>query len=125
MEFWWFIFISDLIIPITLFVAGLVMWKRPAKQINRIMGYRSARSMQNMDTWKFAQTYCGKRCWEIGLILAIPTIIAHIPFYRSPETTLETLSLTLLCIQIVIVLVPVFLTERALRKNFHEDGTKK
>ena len=125
MKFWWFILISDAIIPITLLIAGILMWKRPPKQINGIVGYRSARSMQSMDTWKFAHVYCGKVCWRTGLILAMPTVIAHIPFYRSPEETLETLSLVLMCMQIVVVLVPIFLTERALRKTFHEDGTRK
>ncbi|MBR5280932.1 MAG: SdpI family protein [Clostridia bacterium] len=121
----WFIFLCDLAIPVTLLIAGIVMWKHPPKQINGIVGYRSARSMQNMDTWKFAQAYCGKFCWKTGLALAVPTLIAHIPFYQSPEETLEVLSMILLLVQIIVVFIPVLLTERALRKTFREDGTKR
>ena len=60
MGFWWFMLICDLIIPIVMLIGGRMMWKHCPKHINGIVGYRTARSMKNMDTWKFAHDYCGK-----------------------------------------------------------------
>ena len=55
--FWWFILMCDLLLPITLLIAGKMMWKHCPKQINGVLGYRTARSMKNMDTWRFAHEY--------------------------------------------------------------------
>ena len=66
MSFWWFMLICDLIIPIVMIIAGRMMWKHCPKSINGIVGYRTNRSMKNMDTWKFAHEYCGKLWWKIG-----------------------------------------------------------
>ena len=77
---WWFILICDLLIPIVMILAGIIMWKHAPKQINGLLGYRTTRSMKNMDTWKFAHDHCGRLWWKIGLILLIATIPAHLPF---------------------------------------------
>ena len=66
MWFWWFIFVCDLLIPIIMITAGNMMWKHAPKKINRIIGYRTARSMKNIDTWNFAQKHCGRLWWKIG-----------------------------------------------------------
>ena len=54
MWFWWFMLICDMIIPIVMVIVGRIMWKHCPKHINGISGYRTTRSMKNMDTWKFA-----------------------------------------------------------------------
>lgn len=59
MWFWWFMFVCNLLIPILMIVCGRMMWKYPPKEINRGWGYRTKRSMKNIDTWKFAHDYCG------------------------------------------------------------------
>ena len=59
MWFWWFMLICDLIIPIAMVIGGRMMWKHYPKNINSMSGYRTTRSMKNMDTWKFANDYCG------------------------------------------------------------------
>ena len=58
--------ICDLIIPIVMIIGGRMMWKHCPKHINGIVGYRTTRSMKNMDTWKFAHDYCGK-LWLLEL----------------------------------------------------------
>ena len=60
MWFWWFMLICDMIIPIVMVIVGRMMWKHCPKNINGMSGYRTTRSMKNMDTWKFAHDYCGK-----------------------------------------------------------------
>ena len=44
MWFWWFMLICDLLIPITMVVAGRMMWKHCPKHINGMFGYRTTRS---------------------------------------------------------------------------------
>ncbi|MBO5057040.1 MAG: SdpI family protein [Lachnospiraceae bacterium] len=64
MWFWWFMFVCDLLIPVFMIICGRMMWKNSPKSINGIIGYRTTRSMQNKDTWRFAHDYCG-RLWEL------------------------------------------------------------
>ena len=47
------------------------MWKHCPKHINGMLGYRTTRSMKNMDTWKFAHDYCGKLWWKIGWVMIL------------------------------------------------------
>ena len=122
---WWFILICDLLIPIVMILAGIIMWKHAPKQINGLLGYRTTRSMKNMDTWKFAHDHCGRLWWKIGLILLIATIPAHLPFYHSSDDTLSALSLIVTGVQLVVLIASVFPTEMALKKTFHDDGTRK
>lgn len=122
---WWFILICDLFIPIIMILAGIIMWKHAPKEINGLLGYRTTRSMKNMDTWQFAHDHCGRLWWKIGLVMLIATIPAHLPFYQSSDDTLSALSLIVTGVQLVVLIASVFPTEMALKKTFHDDGTRK
>ena len=125
MWFWWFIFICDLLVPITMFIGGAIMTKHHPKEINSLLGYSTARSMQNMDTWKFAHSYCGRIWWKIGLTSLIITVLSHLPFYHSNENIIGVVSLVAVMIQLIILFIPIFITENALKKTFNEDGTRR
>ena len=56
MWFWWFMLICDLIIPIAMVICGRMMWKQCPKHMNSMSGYRTTRSMKNMDTWNLRMT---------------------------------------------------------------------
>ncbi|MGN0311672.1 MAG: SdpI family protein, partial [Lachnospiraceae bacterium] len=81
MWFWWLMLCCDVLMPVFMIIAGRMMWKRPPKTINGTVGYRSSRSMMNMDTWNFAHDYCGRLWWKIGWIMLVPSILIHIPLY--------------------------------------------
>ena len=81
--------------------------------------------MKNMDTWKFANDYCGRLWWKIGFVMILPSILMHIPFYRSDEETIGIVGIILVTIQVIILLVSIFPTENALKKSFNVDGTRK
>ncbi|MBR5272106.1 MAG: SdpI family protein [Clostridia bacterium] len=122
---WWAVLICDLIIPVIITIAGLLMWKIPPKNVNYVMGYRTKLSMKNIDTWKFAQKHMGGLWWKLGLIMLVVTIGVHIPFHNSGENTLEILCLIVTAVQIIALIVSIFFTERALKKTFNDDGTRK
>ena len=121
----WFIFACDLLIPIMMIGFGRIMWKHTPKDINYIFGYRTTRSMKNEDTWRFAHEYCGRLWWKIGLIMLIPTVLVHIPFYNSSEDTLGIVAAIVMTIQIIVLIASIFPTEIALKKTFNDDGTRR
>lgn len=125
MWFWWFMLICCLLIPIIQIIGGRIMWKHCPKQINGIVGYRTARSIKNMDSWKFAHNYCGKLWWKTGWILFIPSVLIQIPFYHGSEAIIGTVGLILCAIQLVVLIASIFSTEAALKKTFEDDGTRR
>ena len=125
MWFWWFMFICDMLIPMLMVIVGNRMRKQAPEKINEIVGYRTARSMKNMDTWKFAHDHCGRLWWKIGWSMLIPSFVVHIPLYRSSENMIGLAAAVLCTIQCVILILSVFLTEKALKRTFTEDGMRK
>ena len=113
----------DSIIPIVMVITGRMMWKHCPKNINGMYGYRTSRSMKNMDTWKFAHDYCGKLWWKIGWVMTIPSALIHIPLYYSNKNTIGFAGLILVAIQCFIMIVSIYPTEKALKKHFNDDGT--
>lgn len=124
MWFWWFMLISDLLIPLLMIFAGRMMWKHTPKNINGVIGYRTSRSMKNIDTWRFANNYCGKLWCKIGKIMLFPSVILHFPFYGRSAEAIGTFGAILCTIQIIILLISILLTEKAMKKNFTEDGVR-
>lgn len=106
-------------------IIGRIMWKRPPKDINFLIGYRTSRSMKNMDTWVFAHNYSGKLWWRIGWILLFPSIIVHIPFYGASDDTIGVIGLILATIQIIVLICSIFPTEKALKRTFTDEGLRR
>lgn len=125
MWFWWFMFICNLIIPFLLMIAGRMMWKHCPQKINYVYGYRTKRSMQNMDTWKFAHDYCGRLWWKLGWIMLLPSVLIQIPFFHSNEDVVGVVGGILCTIQVVILIISIFPTEAALKRTFYDDGTRR
>lgn len=121
MWFWWFMLICDLLIPITMLIGGRMMWKHCPKRINGMAGYRTTRSMKNMDTWRFAHDYCGKLWWKIGWVIIIPSALIHIPLYHSNKNTIGFVGGILAAIQCIIMIASFYPTEKALKKHFRDD----
>lgn len=125
MRFYIMMFICNLLIPIVMLTCGLLMYKKPPKEINGIIGYRTTMSRKNKDTWAFAHDYCGKLWIKLGLLLLILTIIIQIPFVHSSENAIGCMTLVVEGIQLVVILVSIVFVERALRKNFDEHGVRR
>ena len=96
-------------------IGGRMMWKHCPKHMNSMSGYRTTRSMKNMDTWKFANDYCGRLWWKIGWVMIIPSALIHIPLYHSDMNTIGFAGLILVTIQCFIMIVSIYPTEKALK----------
>ncbi len=125
MWFWWFMLACDLIIPGIMVLAGWMMWKHCPQDINVAYGYRTRRSMRNMDTWKFAHAHCGRLWWKLGLALLIPSILIHIPFFKSGKELVSAVSMIIMAVQTAILVASIFPTEAALKRTFNDDGTRR
>ena len=66
--------IPQLILSLVFLVGGLLMAKYPPKKINPLYGYRTRRSMQSPEAWKYAQRISSRRmvmCGLLGILLFI------------------------------------------------------
>ena len=121
MWFWWFMFVCDLLVPIAFLICRWIMRKQTPEKINRLVGYRSRRSMKNVETWKFANEYCGRLWWRIGWVMFLFSGLVQIPFMHSSEDTIGIMGGILCTVQTVLLIGSVIPTEIALKKTFFEN----
>lgn len=124
MWFWWLMLICNLVVPIITIIAGWSMWKHSPKEINNIIGYRTKRSTKNIDTWKFAQQFCGKLWCIMGWIILGLSIIVMIPFYHSSKDTIGIVVVMSVAVESILLVMTIVPTEIALKKKFFDDGTR-
>ena len=125
MGFWCFMLACDLSIPLIMIISGRMMWKNAPNSINGIYGYRTTRSMKNMDTWKFAHDYCGHLWWKLGWSLFVLSLVLHILFYGASENAIAILSGILCTVQCVALVASIIPTEMELKKNFDKEGKRR
>ena len=66
----------------------------------------------------------GKLWCKVGIGLLGPTLLIHIPFYGASDDTMGILSIIIMVIQLAFLFGTIFQTEKALKNNFNEDGTR-
>ena len=121
----YFVFLCNLLIPVVVIVTGRIMWKHYPKNINGLVGYRTTRSMKNMDTWKFANEYCGRLWYKMGLFMLALSVFVSVVLLGTNDSTYSIISLIFVLVQCVVLIVSIFPVEIALKKMFKEDGTRK
>lgn len=121
----WFGWLIGMLTPVILIASGYWMWKHPPKTINPIVGYRTSRSMKSMDTWKFANRHCGLLYWKTGWGMLIPSAGLLLLLCRRPEAVFLIAAVILGFLQCVGLFVPIFLTERALKREFPDAGVRR
>ena len=125
MGFWIFMFVCNILIPVIMIIFGRIMWKHVPKKINGVVGYRTAMSMKNMDTWRFAHEYCGKLWWKTGWNMLAVSVVVQLPFVHSGENTVGILGAVLCLIQCTVLVVTILPVEKALKRTFDQDGNRK
>ena len=122
MSFWLYTFLCDLIVPVVMILGGRVMKHHPSLKMNKWIGYRTSLSMENEEMWQYAQKYSGQLWWKIGWWMLIPTILLHFPFVSSTRQCIENVSLVIVCIHLIVLLLTVVLTQKALKtKSTHHE----
>ena len=118
--FWWFILACDILIPVLMIIIGILMKYIPPKKINSFIGYRTARSMKNIEAWNYAQKYTGKLMLIIGVLSLIPSIVIHIPFYNEGDDFLGNLSIIVVVIQLTLLIANIIIVEFELKNKFKD-----
>lgn len=122
MGFWVFMLIMDLLIPLVMILLGKLFSVRVPKTINFLYGYRTAMSMKNQETWTFAHKHCGRNWFRVGLVM-LPLSLAALLMLIGQDMEIIGLWGTIIClVQVVVLILAVFPTERALKQTFDKDG---
>ena len=111
MGFFIAMFLCNLLMPSIMVIAGYCMYKNPPKEINGLIGYRTAMSEKNKDTWAFAHDCCGKLWIKSGI--------------KSGEDVVGTVTLVIEAVQVLVLIGSVILVEKALKRTFDENGNRR
>lgn len=105
-------------------IGGKLMCKTSLK-INNFIGYRTARSTKNEDTWKFANKHCGNLWQKSGLIMAAVSLLIDLLIINSGEKAIGIVGSILITLETITVMLSVIPTEKALKNTFTDDGRRK
>jgi|GEM_PF-3000998 len=70
--------VSVLVFDFIIAIIPILMYLYPPKDINALIGYRTKRSMENMDNWVFSQKYIAKRWMIVPVIVVVTQLILFI-----------------------------------------------
>jgi len=124
-DMWIFMFIVDLLVPITMIGFGSLFIKKAPGQINSVFGYRSSRSMKNKETWKFAHRYCGTIWRTAGWIMLFITMILMFFIVHKSVKLIGIFGGILCLLQSIVLILTIIPVESALKKNFDEYGRRR
>ena len=116
------LFSFQLFIPLTMLIIGFLFSQHVPKTINPVWGYRTTRSMKNKDTWVFAHYFCWRLFKKWGLYLLVFTLLMGLILMGAKDIPFAIGGDLLYIPQLIVLFIPIFLTEHALRKNFDAKG---
>lgn len=122
MGFWIFMFCCTLLMPIIMIIAGNSMRLGKFKTINSIVGYRTRRSMQNQQTWDYAQRECGRLWVRWGVLMLVPAAVIMLLLLGKEIPTIGTVGGIFTVLQMLPLLLSIAIVEKKLREKFDENG---
>ena len=125
MGFWLFVTVMDLLVPAIMLYFGRRFQKKPPEKINQIYGYRTARSMKNQETWRFAHETCGRLWVRLGAVLLLLSLAAAVMTFGRGVEAAGIVSAVVVVVQMVVVIGSIVPVERALKRNFDDQGRKR
>lgn len=122
---WVFMLVCNLIVPAVMFFFGRRFLKKPPMERNNLYGYRTTRSMRNQETWDFAQRRMGEVWRKTGLVMLPLAVLGQALTLLAPTAESMCLwSLVPTSIEVVALATTIFPVERALKRNFDENGNR-
>ena len=123
------VMIGSMLFPAFLERMGRETILHPSRAMDGKQIYRTARAMRNEETWAFAQHTWGVVCRRLGLALVIFTALFYLLLFRRAETgdAAPPSGWWLLPAGVELAALPTarLLVERALKKNFDKNGTRR
>lgn len=124
MKHWMTLTAPVLLVPLTMVGFGWLLKKKAPKTINWLFGYRTARSMKNDETWRFAQEKVGRLWLTWGLILLLLSLALMLILLGKDDKLVERAGLVLTVAQLVVLSLSIIPVERALKKHFDKEGRR-
>lgn len=122
----WFMMLGfNLLMPVIMLIAGKLFRTNAPKNINWIIGYRTAMSMKNEDTWVFAHKYAGSFYWKWGWVVLVFAIIFMLFILGQSVEIVSTAGCILMFLQLIPLIAVIPHTEKALHHTFDKDGKRK
>ena len=122
MGFWTFMLVMALLLPALMTAVGAYHRSRSPGKINSFVGYRTARSMKNEQTWAFAHRLFGRIWFRTGLA-ELPVLAAcMLLFLGRGRDAVGFAGLALEMAQLAVLIATIFPVERALKRSFDENG---
>jgi len=100
-----------------LFLLSLICWKFPPKKINNLYGYKTFRTMQNIDIWNFAN----KAFNNSLLIYAGISFIAGLVLASLGGDSLTWQPMALAILTIIVCIIK---TEKSISEIYDDDGKR-
>lgn len=113
-----------MLIPLCMIIGG-ASYAKKAPKFSRVSGYRTAMSMKNADTWDFAHRYIGRIWKKWGWWMLIGTIPLMLYCLGGTEDEVGLCGGIVSTIQVIAMSIPIIMTEKALKRNFYKDGTRR
>ena len=121
-DYWALMVIQIVVIPAVMIYFGRKFMNEPPKKDGSGFSYRSDRSVRNSSTWDFAHRYLGRLWFCAGVATAAATAIVVFVMLGQGTQEFSYVMGVMVLIHLIPLCVPLFLTERALKKNFDANG---
>ncbi|MGZ5244171.1 MAG: SdpI family protein [Bacteroidia bacterium] len=102
-------------------LGGIIMKIFPPKSINSIYGYRTFRSMRNIETWKEGNSFGAKAMIITGIFLLVCGVLTHLFLPDLGEKS----ALPGIGVIIFASIIMIFATEKHLKRLFDKEGNRK
>ena len=110
--------IGHLLIGPLMLLISYIFAMYPPKKINDLYGYRTKRSMRNQDCWDFANRHSISLMWKISLLTCMVQAIGVILLDEGVAILTATIVL------VTTLIYSVYLTEKALKNTFDNEGNR-
>ncbi len=106
-------FIILLTTGIIIWIIGIIVKRNQPKKINKIYGYRTKRSMKSQEAWGFAQEYSTNLLIGAAKVICVAGLAMY--YIRTDEFIGGIIATMVI---VIILAVPIIMTERALKDKF-------
>ena len=119
--------ISMLLICMLMPLSLIFMWYfcPRIKSVNSWMGYRTARSTKNSETWEFALKSCADNSLKMFLPTAALTLIIMLFVLNKEDKVIQYVGLGITMAQLISYGIILYLTEKDLKKEFDDRGKRR
>lgn len=104
------------IIPFMCLLVYLIFQYKPPKKPNKLYGYRTKLSMKNQLMWDYAQACFSLVFAKISIILLCLGLVYSVISMFLDINTCFIVYISLLCLQVISLLSPVYFVEKKLKK---------